>query len=75
MNDYIEIRKVPYDRLQYRFRPVVVDASGAFCGFGDWGEWREVPFIVDEENRTLREALDAAFNKAVADWEKKNDPK
>lgn len=29
--------------LQYRTRQPVADASGAICGFTEWGEWRNVP--------------------------------
>jgi hypothetical protein len=32
-------------QLQQRTRLPVVDASGAFCGFGEWGEWKAVPVV------------------------------
>lgn len=32
-------------QLQFRTRQPVVDASGAFCGFGDWTDWSDVPTV------------------------------
>ncbi len=32
-------------QLQQRTREFAVDASGAFCGFGDWSEWTEISRI------------------------------
>jgi hypothetical protein len=35
-----------YDQvLQYRTRAPYTDASGAVCGFTDWGAWRDVQVI------------------------------
>jgi len=31
--------------LQWRSVQPQVDASGAMCGFGDWGEWQTVPTV------------------------------
>ena len=38
----IEFRWVGKD-LQYRERSFQVDASGAFCGVTEFGEWQTVP--------------------------------
>lgn len=32
-------------QLCQRTREIVVDASGAFCGFTEWSEWTPVPTI------------------------------
>lgn len=31
--------------LQWRSVQPMADASGAICGFGDWGEWQTVPTV------------------------------
>ena len=31
--------------LQYRERSFQVDASGAFCGVTDFGDWKTVPHV------------------------------
>lgn len=45
----IELRWVESDggcmQLQQRTCGVQVDASGAFCGFGDGSEWTAVPTV------------------------------
>jgi hypothetical protein len=41
--------------LQCRSRPFVVDASGAFCGLGEWCEWATVPgFVIAQETPPVR---------------------
>lgn len=35
--------------LEFRERGVQVDASGAFCGFGEWSDWRPVPTYIEPE--------------------------
>lgn len=34
--------------LQQRSKYPVVNAEGAFCGFGDWSDWKDVPVIKEE---------------------------
>ncbi len=39
-------------QLQQRTRNFTVDASGAFCGVGDWSEWEAVE-VVHSENQLV----------------------
>ena len=34
-------------QLQQREREPLVDAAGAFCGFGVWSEWQAVAILYD----------------------------
>lgn len=43
-------------QLQHRTRTVQVDASGAFCGFGEWSGWSAVPIVHDAKQ--VRSAID-----------------
>jgi hypothetical protein len=43
-------------QLQQRTRQPAVDASGAFCGFGEWSDWASVPVVHGES--ALRSAVD-----------------
>jgi hypothetical protein len=43
-------------QLQQRTRHPVVDASGAFCGYGQWSDWASVPVVHDPSE--LRSAVD-----------------
>lgn len=48
-------------QLQFRTRQPVVDASGAFCGFGEWSEWSDVPTVrggefIDQEPEHIADA-------------------
>jgi hypothetical protein len=43
-------------QLQQRTRQPVVDASGAFCGFGEWSDWSSVPVV--HGAGALRSAVD-----------------
>ena len=47
----IEIRWVQDDQgfvqLQQRTRTFCADASGVFCGFGEWSDWVAVPVVHD----------------------------
>ena len=43
-------------QLQQRARLPVVDASGAFCGFGLWSEWVAVPIVHRED--AMRSTVD-----------------
>lgn len=36
------------NRLQQRTKTPVVDASGAFCGWGEWSAWTDVPLVPDD---------------------------
>ena len=49
MLDLIELRIVDNGTglliFQYRNRQPQMDASGAVCGFGDWGKWKAVPTV------------------------------
>lgn len=44
--------------LQYRERSFEVDASGAFCGLTDFGDWRTVssPFLQTQVESEARKA-------------------
>jgi hypothetical protein len=43
-------------QLQQRVRIIYTDASGAFCGFGEWRQWEAVPIV--HANDAMRSAVD-----------------
>lgn len=47
-------------QLEIRHRPFVVDASGAFCGLGEWGEWHPIPDITEAFIEALAQDTSAA---------------
>ncbi len=47
-NELIQLRLI-YGRIQYRQRGFVVDASGAFCGLTEFGEWQDIPAVKGDE--------------------------
>lgn len=50
-------------QLQFRTRQPVVDASGAFCGFGLWSDWSAVP-VIHGEHKSIVDVYDTRDGKA-----------
>lgn len=44
--------------LFFRERSFQVDASGAFCGVTDFGDWKKVPALNDFPPQELRDTVD-----------------
>ena len=57
----IELRFYQIDeysmKLQQRTREMVVSAGGCFCGFTDWSEWEEVPWVKSPEGPSFLDGL------------------